>query len=122
MVNNMAVLGLDLRRFAIQVIGGLIGGWVSETVVTRPELVGIFGEYATPVAGSILSLLGQYLETRGTLPRDIARLLEYAGAFTVGNWIYEYIKRGVKGTSYGTKAVTVYVPPVEVKRREAIVL
>ena len=120
----MAVLGLDLKRFAVQVIGGLIGGWVSEVVVTRPEIVGVFGEYATPVAGSILSLLGQYLETRGTLPRDVAKLLEYAGAFTVGNWIYEYIKKGFKitGTSYGTKATTVYVPPVEVKRREAIVL
>lgn len=119
----MAVLGveLDFKRFTLQVLGGIIGGWLSETVVQRPEIFGIFGEYATPVAGTIVSLLGQYLQEKKVLPTEIAQLLEYGGAFTTGNWIYEQIKTGF-GKPQGTRAETVYIPPTEIKKpSEAIV-
>ena len=46
----------------------------------------------------------------------------------VGNWVWEQIKKGFGGGAgarigtRGTRAVTVYVPPVEKKLKEAIVL
>jgi len=114
---------LDLKEFLLQVIGGLIGGFISEQVVQHPAIVGFLGEYATPVVGAVVGLAGQYMDKKGILPHEIAKIIEYGGAMTVGNWIYEYLKKGMGG-SKGTSAVTVYVPPTEVEKKtyEAIVV
>jgi len=113
--------GLDIKRFVIEVLGALFGGFVSEQVVKHPEIFGMLGEYATPVAGIIVGLGGQYIENKRILPVEIAKLLEFAGAVTTGNWIWEFLKGGLGG---GTKARIVYIPPeqVPVKKEEAIVV
>lgn len=115
--------GIDLRKFALETIGALVGGFISEQVVKHPEIFGALGEYATPVTGIIAGLLGQYLETQGTIPRELALLLEYGGAFTLGNWIYEFISKGggFKALGSGTTAQIVYVPPEIKKVEEGIV-
>jgi len=114
---------LDIKNFALEVLGGLLGGFISEQVVSHPEIFGFLGEYATPVMGVILGLAGQYIEKKGILPPEIAKILEFSGAVTTGNWIYEYIKKGFGG-SKGTSAEIVYVPPTQVKKEsyEAIVV
>lgn len=117
--------GLDIKKFALEVIGGLLGGFISEQVVAHPEIFGFLGEYATPVMGIVVGLAGQYIENKHILPPEIAKILEFSGAVTTGNWIYEYIKRGFGGTpSKGTSAEIVYVPPTQVEKRsyEAIVV
>lgn len=118
--------GLDIKRFAIEVIGGLLGGFISEQVVAHPEVFGFLGEYATPVMGIVVGLAGQYIEKKGILPPEIAKILEFSGAVTTGNWIYEYIKKGFGGgsVSKGTSAEIVYVPPTQVQKQtyEAIVV
>ena len=124
MVIHMPLAELDLKRFALEVIGGIIGGFISEQAVKRPELMGLLGEYATPVAGVVVGLLGQYLGTKGTLPAEIAFMLEIAGAVTTGNWIYEELVKSTGGTSTrtvvpsGTGAQVIYIPPEEVKKKE----
>lgn len=111
--------GLDVKKFVIEVLGATLGGFISEQVVKHPEIFGTLGEYATPVAGIVVGLLGQYLEAQGTLPAEVSRLLEFAGAVTTGNWIYEYFK----GSSGSTSARVVYIPPEQVpKRRYGIVV
>ena len=119
---------VDIRSFAYKVVGGFLGGWVSEFVTNHPEWFGMLGNYAVPVVGTALGLGSQYLADKGYIPYELARILEYSGAMAVGNWVWEQIKKGFGGGASarigtrGTRAVTVYVPPVEKKLKEAIVL
>lgn len=123
------MLGLDIKRFTVQILGAMLAGWLSELVVQRQDIFGVFGKFSTPIVGAVVGLLGQYLGRTGRVPAELAQLLEYGGAFTVGNWVWEYLKKQRQGTT----ATITYIPPVtyvpprkkeeERKRfREAIVI
>lgn len=118
---------MDLKTFALEILGALFGGFLSEQVVKHPEIFGILGKYGTPVAGAVVGLLGQYLEAQRTVPVEIAKILQFGGAVTVGNWVWEILKGSLGGTSVrvkptGTRAEIVYLPPTIERKPRAIIL
>ena len=111
--------GFDIKGFAKDALAGLLGGYTSEVLVTKlpSGVLRTLGEYATPVLGFALGLLGNYIKNKGGL-MDIGQIVERTGAFVVGNWIWEMIKSEKsqsQGLSLGarpsTQPVSVTVVP-----------
>jgi len=119
------ITSADIKEFVIEVFGGALGGWISEFVVTHPEIFGALGEWGTPVFGTIVGLGARYLTNKGTIPRELGKIIELAGAVATGNWIWEKLKTGFGGggtsakvtVRKGTSAI-IYTPPAEAYRRQ----
>ena len=114
------IAGFDLKEFAKKVVGGALGGFISEVLVTK--LPFSLGEWTTPVLGTVVGLGGQYLRKKGMIDKDIADILEFAGATTVGNWIWEMVKgkMGLGAQTYSSTGVAqeiIYVPPIEKEKK-----
>ena len=106
--------GFDFKGFAKDALAGLIGGYVSEVLVTKlPRgIISTLGEYSTPVLGFALGLLGNYMKKQGVA--EIGQVVERTGAFVVGNWVWEMLKKESghsAGLALAPKPVTVTVKP-----------
>lgn len=112
----------EIKDFVIKVFGGALGGWLSEWVVSHPEWFGKLGEWALPVVGVIVGLGAKYLGKRGYIPYELAALGEYAGAVTVGNWIWEKLKKGFGGGASAATSAIIYAPPVERHEEEGAIM
>lgn len=101
--------GFNFKGFAKDALAALIGGWASDTLVNKlPHgILSTLGEYSTPVLGFAIGLVGNYIKTRGSA--DIGQIIERAGAFMVGNWVYEMLKKESGGKLALAQPVTVTV-------------
>lgn len=107
--------GFDFRRFVKDAVAGFLGGAASEVLVNKlpSGILRTLGEYTTPVLGFALGLLGNYIRRQGYA--DLGDIVERAGAFMVGNWLWEYAKPKSAALAVAPapapKTVTVEVKP-----------